>query len=72
MLLLLSYIFGETELGERLLSTTSQSELLETNPAKGTIFEYYGDRGAYYFLGFQAFLDAPIFGIGLKNFQNYY
>jgi hypothetical protein len=72
VLLLLSYIFGETELGERLLSTTSQSELLETNPAKGTIFEYYGDRGAYYFLGFQAFLDAPIFGIGLKNFQNYY
>lgn len=71
-ILVLMYVFNETTLGERLLSTTSQTEAWQKNPAEGTIFQYYGDRGVYYVLGWQAFLDAPIFGIGLQNFQNNY
>lgn len=72
-ILLLTYVLNETALGERLVATTSQTENWDNNPAEGTVFQYYGDRGLYYILGWKAFLDSPIFGIGLQNFQgNYY
>lgn len=70
---ILMYVINETALGERILGTANQTETLEYNPAEGTIFEYYGDRGLYYVIGWEAFKDSPIFGIGLNNFiHNYY
>ena len=71
--LLIFLYFGDTLLGERLLGTVEQTELVESdNPAEGTIFEHYGDRGIYYVLGWRLFLENFIWGIGLLNFNEYY
>lgn len=71
--LLVFIVLENTIVGERLLNTAEQSsEALIDNPAEGTIFEYYGDRGVYYILGWQIFLANPIFGIGLRNFIEYW
>lgn len=66
------YVLENTVLGERLLSTTEQSAESFINPAEGTIFEHYGDRGVYYILGWDLFLKHSIFGIGLRNFIEYF
>jgi len=67
------YILNNTVVGERLLNTTQDNEQLTENYAEGTVLEKFGDRGLYYVLGWEAFNDAPITGIGLRNFQdNYY
>jgi O-antigen ligase len=69
----LSYIFNNTVLGERLNSTTENSAQLKENYAEGTSFEKFGDRGLYYVLGWEAFKNSPLIGIGLRNFKdNYY
>jgi len=56
-------IMGSTMIGQRIIDTSEQSSF-----NTGTILDYMGDRGPFYFFGFQEFLDHPIFGIGLKNF----
>ena len=69
----LIYILNNTVVGERLSNTTQDNEKLTENYAEGTILEKFGDRGLYYILGWEAFTDSPITGIGLRNFQdNYY
>jgi hypothetical protein len=63
------FLIENTYLGERLVSTTSSledSRLLYL--VDGTVFQYIGDRGLFYILGWDLFLDNPIFGIGLLNF----
>ncbi|PHS14738.1 MAG: hypothetical protein COA86_15180 [Kangiella sp.] len=72
-IIVLTYILNQTVVGERLLNSSEESQQLTDQSAEGTIFEYYGDRGLYYIIGWQAFLDEPATGIGLRNFQyNYY
>lgn len=66
------YVLNFTKVGERLKETTEQSETAIDNSAEGTIFEKYGDRGVYYVIGWELFRKNPIFGIGLRNFINYY
>ncbi len=69
------YTLEQTILGERLLGTTEQVESSTNkkyNPAEGTFFEAFGDRGVYYILSWELFIDHPWWGIGLKNFINYW
>jgi hypothetical protein len=72
IILILNLILFNTVLGERLLNTSNQNKTLTSNPAEGTVFENFGDRGVYYILGWKAFLEKPVFGIGLKNFTQYW
>jgi hypothetical protein len=73
VLILFFFIVENTVLGERLIGTIDQSsESSVENPAEGTIFEYYGDRGVYYVLSWGIFLKHIFFGIGLRNFIHYW
>lgn len=63
------FLIENTYLGERLVSTTSSLEDSRLfYLVDGTVFQYLGDRGLFYILGWDLFLDNPIFGIGLLNF----
>lgn len=67
------FVIENTVLGERLMGTIEQSsESTIENPAEGTIFEYYGDRGVYYVISWGLFLKHIVFGIGLRNFIDYW
>lgn len=62
------YVMENTTLGTRLSNVTKQSqgnEMLET----GTALDMLGDRGIFYYLGYQQFEKEPVHGIGLTNFQ---
>jgi hypothetical protein len=65
----LHYIAANTLLGERLMMTTEQGANLTENPAEGTIFEYFGDRGGFYIIGWSLFRESFPFGIGLLNYS---
>lgn len=57
-----------TEIYDRLMNVSSEYSLIQT----GTVWDkILGDRIYYYVIGFQDFLDNPIYGIGLLNFQEY-
>lgn len=57
-----------TEIYDRLMNVSSEYSILQT----GTVWDkILGDRIYYYVIGFQNFLDNPIYGIGLLNFQEY-
>lgn len=57
-----------TEIYDRLMNVSSEYSILQT----GTVWDkILGDRINYYVIGFQNFLDNPIYGIGLLNFQEY-
>jgi len=62
-----NYILDTTYLGERIIKTEQQSA--SANLKSGTIFDQMGDRGIFYVLGFNIFLEHPITGIGLYNFK---
>ena len=64
------YVLNNTMVGERMLATDEQHEI--NNLATGTFLDYFGDRGVFYYYGWQFFTDSPIFGIGLWNFRNLY
>jgi len=59
----LDTFFESTMMGQRMSETNEQIEL-----NSGTILDYFGDRGPFYYFGFMEFLNSPIWGIGLKNF----
>jgi len=63
MLTNLDSFFDSTMMGQRLSETNEQIEF-----NTGTILDYFGDRGPFYYFGFLEFLNSPIWGIGLKNF----
>ncbi len=65
-----TYVIENTDIGKRIVDTTKQAE--RTGLETGTIFDVFGDRGFFYVLGFEIFLDHPVTGIGLRNFVNYY
>lgn len=57
-----------TEIYDRLMNVSSDFDIIQT----GTIWDkILGDRIFYYVIGFQNFMDNPINGIGLLNFQDY-
>lgn len=62
-----TYIMEDTYLGERLMTTEEQGEDSNDTGIKG--LNYLGDRATYYILGWELFLEHPINGIGLRNFQ---
>lgn len=61
------FVLNQTQMGERLSNTTGQTELSESIKT-GTILDYAGDRGVFYYYGWKAFEQEPIHGIGLSNF----
>lgn len=63
------FTLNYTSLGNRIIETKEQSEKMNLN--SGTIFDKMGDRGIFYILGFQAFKEHPIYGIGLYNYPKY-
>lgn len=75
ILLSLAIIFGgflyvqeNTNLGKRIAYTTSQTENyrgLKTH----TVLDKMGDRGVFYYYGYKAWKEEPVFGIGLGNFK---
>ena len=64
------YVLNNTMVGERMLATDEQHEM--NNLSTGTFLDVFGDRGVFYYYGWQYFIDNPIFGIGLWNFRNLY
>ena len=64
----LNFISENTILGERFLETTNATdkyEILET----GTVLDKFGDRGIFYYYGWDMFLKHPLTGVGLQNFK---
>lgn len=64
------YIINNSYMGERLLQSneiTYHFDYVKT----GTPLDWLGDRQIYYLLGFQNFVENPIFGIGLRAFGTY-
>ena len=65
-----NYILENTGLGERIMSTTKQSEGM-TFETGNEMLDKFGDRGFFYYRGWEVFKEHPITGIGLENFKNY-
>ena len=66
---LLFWVLKTTEIGSRLSTITTQAEqhtFLQTE----TAWDLFGDRGYYYYHGWELFLEAPLTGIGLVNFPS--
>lgn len=63
------YLMNETFLGKRLLNTEAQADAVKLGT--GTVLDKLGDRGFYYVVGWENFLEHPLFGIGLGNFPSY-
>lgn len=64
---LIDYVLNNTVVGQRMASTTDQAE--EYGLETGTFLDFFGDRGVYYYYGYELFRANPIFGIGLWNFR---
>ncbi len=67
----LSYVMGNTMIGDRLADTAEESkvEFTESETANWFINNLLGDRSIHYDLGFGLFLTHPITGIGITNFR---
>lgn len=63
------FVMSHTMVGERMLATKSQAESVQLK--SGTILDYLGDRGWYYIVGWDMFLQSPVRGIGYYNFRNF-
>lgn len=70
ILLPLNFIIHNSTLGERILSTTEQGDKLDFETGN-VIIDNFGDRGIFYYLGWQIFKKNPITGIGLGNYRFY-
>lgn len=69
--LLFNFLLENTAAGQRLLGTSEQAEMQNTMYQTGTFLDFLGDRGWYYYVGFQNFIENPLFGIGMWNFAHY-
>ncbi|MBO7636560.1 MAG: hypothetical protein J6S89_08270 [Paludibacteraceae bacterium] len=65
---LIYYMMEYTYVGQRLSSTTTQTETMVM--ATGTIWDKFGDRGLQYYYSWPFFLKSPIFGIGFHQWVN--
>lgn len=61
----LNYVMENTYIGERLMTTTTQTE--STIHMTGTILDKFGDRGLQYYYGWPFFISHPVFGIGFHQ-----
>lgn len=66
----LIYLLNNSKLGERILTATKESEELEIDTGN-TFLNKFGDRGIFYYTGWQVFKEHPIFGVGLGNYVFY-
>ena len=66
----LGFILKNTQIGERMLSTTTQTEQ-EKAIGTSTILDKFGDRGLQYFYSWPYFVENPVTGIGFKNWILY-
>lgn len=63
----LQYVLDNTTLGERFAATEDDAELYNTS---GIYFlNFLGDRAIFYIMGWKVFLEHPLLGIGVSNFQ---
>jgi O-antigen ligase len=70
VLIPLNYILENTNLGERIKSTTEQGDQAQLDT--GNVFlDKFGDRGVFYYVGWQVFKENPLNGIGLENYIFY-
>lgn len=70
LLIPIIYLFQNSTLGERIMNTTDQSEGMDFQTGN-PILDKFGDRGFFYYQGWEVFKEHPIMGIGLGNFKNY-
>lgn len=68
--LLGQYIINNTNMGERMVALSSGEETGQYIKT-GTILDLLGERAIYYIVGWSNFLENPLFGIGLWNYQMY-
>lgn len=61
----IEYVLTSTTLGVRFSSANDSDNIYATN----TFLQLVGDRAFMYVLGWDAFLENPILGIGLNNFK---
>ncbi|MDL5514661.1 O-antigen ligase family protein [Arenibacter sp. M-2] len=66
----MKYILENTALGERILNTSNQSDGMEFQTGN-PVLDAFGDRGFFYYQGWEVLKEKPITGIGLGNFKNY-
>ena len=71
LLIPLNFVLHNTTLGERILSTTNQAEDGNKMETGNVILDKFGDRGVFYYMGWQVFIEKPIIGIGLNNYMTY-
>lgn len=62
-----NFLFDHSTMGERMNEIEEQGERF--NDTDNPFLNFVGDRAAHYIMGWNLFLDSPINGIGLRNFQ---
>lgn len=67
----LTFVMGNTQMGERFADSEEKSSkfVKEYNVGNNPFLKMVGDRAPQYILGTQLFIEHPITGIGLTNFQ---
>lgn len=69
VLFVASYILESTDFGGRIQSTTENVNY--SYESSNGFLKYFGDRGPQYIEAAAIIPDHPIWGIGMRNFQNY-
>ena len=68
----LDSFLAETKIGQRFSETDSYNYYYDKGYTTGTFFDKIaGERLIYYVLGFESFLQEPIWGIGLNMYKTY-
>lgn len=70
LLIPLTIIINNTTLGERISSSTEEGEELEVETGNAFL-DKFGDRGIFYYIGWQVFKANPVTGVGLGNYIFY-
>lgn len=65
-----NYLLENTVIGERIMSTSKQSEDMDFETGN-PILDKFGDRGIFYYIGWEVFIEHPITGVGLEHFADY-
>lgn len=64
----INFVINNTVVGERITRAADTGEELGFDTGSA-VLDKFGDRGIYYYLGWQFFKKDPIFGIGLGKFK---
>lgn len=63
----IQYVMDNTALGERFAGTEEAAGKYNTSGIP--ILDFLGDRAIFYITGWEIFLEHPLFGIGISNYQ---